>query len=451
MEFRSAFPLGSLKIILSYTLLFMLTTSLGAQSPWGRGGDDRGRDDRGRDDRGRGGGRDDWMNRVDPSEMLRRADKNGDGKVEPSEIDERFRGFTNRLIERYGMDPKKTVVLDTIKKKFEKMRDGGAPKKEEDISVTFGIPSFDEFADEEPAMVPDFYLSEESVVLQSGSLESRYEKSILTQVDRALQVNDKNRDGVIDSDEIRRGQWQRPASDSDLNKDGKLTKVELAERYVKNSGGRGRIEKGKTSSRSARSSSSGARSSTKKPASSGRSSFSRSSSERSSSSRKSSSSSKDDKITSYAKRMIEKYDKNKNGKLDGAEVSGVRSLPRNADKDGDKVISLDEMIVAYGGKSRGASSSSSSPAKNIANNPYLIPKGSELSQGADSDFQKLDRNLDGLVQMHEFAKSWTDELASSFGKLDANNDGHVSVEEWKKGGGSRSTKSSSRYSRSRGR
>ena len=52
-----------------------------------------------------------------------------------------------------------------------------------------------------------------------------------------LQVNDKNRDGVIDSDEIRRGQWQRPASDSDLNKDGKLTKVELAERYVKNSGG----------------------------------------------------------------------------------------------------------------------------------------------------------------------------------------------------------------------
>ncbi len=446
MEFRSAFPLGSLKIILSYTLLFMLTTSLGAQSPWGRGGDDRGRDDR-----GRGGGRDDWMNRVDPSEMLRRADKNGDGKVEPSEIDERFRGFTNRLIERYGMDPKKTVVLDTIKKKFEKMRDGGAPKKEEDISVTFGIPSFDEFADEEPAMVPDFYLSEESVVLQSGSLESRYEKSILTQVDRALQVNDKNRDGVIDSDEIRRGQWQRPASDSDLNKDGKLTKVELAERYVKNSGGRGRIEKGKTSSRSARSSSSGARSSTKKPASSGRSSFSRSSSERSSSSRKSSSSSKDDKITSYAKRMIEKYDKNKNGKLDGAEVSGVRSLPRNADKDGDKVISLDEMIVAYGGKSRGASSSSSSPAKNIANNPYLIPKGSELSQGADSDFQKLDRNLDGLVQMHEFAKSWTDELASSFGKLDANNDGHVSVEEWKKGGGSRSTKSSSRYSRSRGR
>ena len=29
------------------------------------------------------------------------------------------------------------------------MRDGGAPKKEEDISVTFGIPSFDEFADED--------------------------------------------------------------------------------------------------------------------------------------------------------------------------------------------------------------------------------------------------------------------------------------------------------------
>ncbi len=445
MESRSVFSFGSLKIIFSCSLLFVFSTTLAAQPPWVRGGGDRGRDDR-----GRGSGRDDWMNRVDPSEMLRRADKNGDGKVEPNEIDERFRGFTNRLIERYGMDPKKTVVLETIKKKFEKMRDGGASKKDEDISVTFGIPSFEEFADEEPAMVPDFYLSEDSVLLQSGSLESRYEQSILTQVDRALQINDKNRDGVIDSNEIRQGQWQRPASDSDLNKDGKLTKVELAERYVKNSGGRGRIEKGKTSSSSSRSNSSGTRSSSKKPSSSGRSSFSRSSSGRSSSSRKSRGS-QDDKITSYAKTIIKKYDKNGDGKLDSSESSGVRSLPRNADKDGDKVISLDEMIVAYGGKSRGASSSASSRGKYNGNNPYLVPKGSELTEGADSEFQKLDRNLDGLVQMHEFAKSWTDELASSFGKMDANNDGQLTVEEWKKGGGSRSSKPSSRYTRSRGR
>lgn len=449
MESRLFISSRSLKVVLSTAIVLAFSTTLAAQPPWSRGSD-RGRDDRGRNDRGRDdrGGRDDWMNRVDPSEMLRRADKNGDGKVEPNEIDERFRGFTNRILERYDMDPKKTVVLTTLKKKFEEKRDGVEKKKtDEDLTVTFGIPGFDEFEEEAP-MVPDFYLSEDSALLQSGSLESRYERSILSQVERTLQLNDKNKDGVIDGNEIRQGRWQRPASESDLNKDGKLTKVELAERYVKDANGRGRIEKGKKSSTSSSSRSSSKKDEKKR--SSSKSSFGRSSS-RSSGSSSRSSSSQDDKITSYAKTMIKKYDKNGDGKLDSSESTGVRSLPRNADKDGDKIISLDEMIVAYGGKVRSSSSSSSSRKKSSANNRYLISNGADRSEAADSDFQKLDKNLDGLVQMHEFAKSWTDELASAFAKLDANNDGQVTVAEWEKGGGSRASKSSSRYSRSRGR
>ena len=74
----------------------------------------------------------------------------------------------------------------------------------------------------------------------------------------------------------------------------------------------------------------------------------------------------------------------------------------------------------------------------------------DRSSEADRDFQKLDTNTDGLIQMHEFTKEWTDDLAENFAKLDSNNDGVVTVKEWSKGGGLKSSRSrSSRSYRSR--
>ena len=172
----------------------------------GRGGFDRGGFDRGGDrgrggfDRGRGGfdrgggNRGDWFSRMDPSAMLRRADRNGDGRVEPNEIDERFRGFTNRMLEQYGFDPKKPVKLDDLSKKFQQRQNGNSDnKKEEDVSITFGIPGFDDVEENLPPLVPDFYLQPNSPLLLAGSLESRYDRSILDQVDRTLRSYDRNR------------------------------------------------------------------------------------------------------------------------------------------------------------------------------------------------------------------------------------------------------------------
>ena len=366
---------------------------------------------------------------------------------------------------RMGIEFNKPIAIADIAKKIEerrKERENGSTseKKEEDISTTFGIPTFAEFADEMPPIPPDFFLEADSPLLMTGPLESRYTSDIISQVDRTLRSYDRNKDSMLDQTEISRGRFTSPpVEQSDINKDGRLSKIELAERYVARSGGRGRIETGKkkssSSSKTSKSSSTSTRSredwrsrfasrdskkaDEKKPTSK---TSSRSSSS-SRSSRKSSSGSSSKKIESYAKNMLEKYDKNKDGSLDKDEIKSARSLSSKTDKDGDGVVTLKELIVEYGGDASG----SSSRKRDGTNNQYLIKTGAERSSEAGSEFQKLDSNLDGIIQMQEFTKDWTAEMAESFTKLDADNNGTITIKEWEKGGGaSRASKSSSRAS-----
>lgn len=424
----------------------------------GRGGDrggDRGRgSDRG-GDRGRGG-----RGGFDPTEMLKRFDRNSDGKIDPKELDERTRGFAGGMMSRMGIEFNKPIAIADIAKKIEerrKERENGSSdsKKEEDISTTFGIPTFAEFADEMPPIPPDFFLEADSPLLMTGPLESRYTSDIISQVDRTLRSYDRNKDSMLDKNELSRGRFTSPpVEQSDINKDGRLSKIELAERYVARSGGRGRIETGKkksssssnTSTRSredwrSRFASRDAKKGDEKKTVSKTSSRSSSSSR---SSRKSSNVSASKKIESYAKSMLEKMDKNKDGSLDKDEIKGAKSLSSKVDLDEDGVVTLKELIVEYGGDPSG----SSSRKRDGANNQYLVKTGAERSSEGGSAFQKLDSNVDGIIQMQEFTKVWTAEMAESFTKLDANNDGTITVKEWEKGGGSRgASRSSTRSSK----
>ncbi|MEC9093842.1 MAG: hypothetical protein VX438_14115 [Planctomycetota bacterium] len=463
-------------VISTVLLLFYITSTAAAQPPWvrgdrdqdrGRGGDDRGRYDRssryGSDREGSSRGSD-WMSRIDPSSMLRRADKNGDGRIDPNEIDERYRGFAGRMLEQYGFDPKKPISLDALSKKYQERRKGEEKKedKEEDVSKTFGIPGFNDVDAGLPPLVPDFFLDPNSPVLLAGSIETRYEKSILDQVNRTLRYYDRNKDGVLDNEEIRRGRFNSPpVEESDLDRDGKLSKIELAERYVSRSGGKGRVESGTKKSSSSSSSSDRAsrweryrkerEEQAKKSAEKSKSS--KSTSSRSSSSRSSSSSSsRDDKIVSYAKSILSKYDKNEDKILDRKEAEGIRSLPSGADKNKDGKISLEELIAGFGGKSSSSSRESASRRRSSSSNPYIVKSGLDRSNEADRDFQELDKNVDGLIQMHEFSRSWSDEVGQNFIKLDQDNNGVVTISEWSKGGGLKSSRSSSsRSSRSQSR
>lgn len=90
----------------------------------GGGGDRGGRGGRGGRDGGDRGGRGGFGGRggpgmpggFDPSAMFTRMDRNEDGKLEPEEVDERFRG---RMYERLGLDPNQTVNLDDLRARFQ--------------------------------------------------------------------------------------------------------------------------------------------------------------------------------------------------------------------------------------------------------------------------------------------------------------------------------------------
>ena len=79
----------------------------------GRGGEDGGRGMfGGRGDRG--GGRAAML-----TAMIGRMDRDGDGTINPDEVDGRFRGMAERIFERMGLDPTKPISLEEVRKRAE--------------------------------------------------------------------------------------------------------------------------------------------------------------------------------------------------------------------------------------------------------------------------------------------------------------------------------------------
>ena len=81
------------------------------------GGEDRGREGRGREDRGREGGRD-----FDPRDIIRQADDNNDGMIDPSEVGQRSGYYIRRAAERAGLDASKPLPADKLLPALEAMR-----------------------------------------------------------------------------------------------------------------------------------------------------------------------------------------------------------------------------------------------------------------------------------------------------------------------------------------
>jgi Ca2+-binding EF-hand superfamily protein len=195
----------------------------GGGSPWegsDRGGDQggpswgsRGGSDRGSD---RGG--------FDPSGFLSRMDRNGNGKLDPDEMSDRMKQFMGPRLEAAGIDLSKSVDLTKITEAFR----GG---RSEEASREGGVPGFG--AETEFTAVPGFDVEFGSALAAIGKLEERYDERILQRVDFTLNRYDSNKDGILDEREISRARWSGGSPrDNDLNKDGKLTRAELAERYV---------------------------------------------------------------------------------------------------------------------------------------------------------------------------------------------------------------------------
>jgi Ca2+-binding EF-hand superfamily protein len=401
-------------------------------------------------DRERGEGR---RRSRDPSEFLQRFDANKNGLLEPSEVPQFGRDFIARAAQHAGLDQSQAMPLDKLAEgmrasresrdedrgdRREERRDEGrgssssgpspTPPSSAKPSSSPAVPGFGS-QEKEAAKAPGF-----SVPLESpgGKLEDRYDRRIIDKVDReVLPQYDRNKDGAISYDEAKGGRWDPPIETSDLDKDGRVTRFELFERYVKKMG-----LPAKTSVV-----------------------YSTSPGSSSHSSQRPAVSPDTAKVAEYAKGLLNRYDQNKNGMLERDEWKEMKADHQAADANKDGVITVEELtakLANFAAQGSSGSSSGSSSAASSGSSPsgrswsgrrgggdektassttgprktyrFLSPT-ERLPKGLPDWFARNDANGDGQVMMAEYSTSFTDTVVAEFLKYDVNRDGVITPDE----------------------
>ncbi len=447
-----------------------------------RGGDSRGGEG---GERPRFGGSGGPGGRGGTEEMLRNLDLNKNGMLDPNEMEGPAKFFVPRLASEAGLDPSQPMAIDQLIAAREKMRaSGGSPfgggpgggpgggfapggpmgpggsergredrdrekdrEKDRDRESRSGessnsgsrsqaaekplVPGFGE--DMTIASVPGFGGPEGPVAGLGGRDKAEEYASDL------LKRYDKNKDGAIDSEEWKDGRWSPEPTESDTNRDGKLTRDELLARYAR-----------KNPPKSA-STSGGSSSSTAAPMGGD-----------------GSSADPDGKLLRFAESMMSRYDENKDGILQKEEWSNMRGDPAAADKNKDGLITKEELaerLASYGGGgpgsggpggggpgggwgggregrdgggreggggggfgSSGASSKGSTKTTGGKVYKFTSPTA-RLPKGIPTWFTRNDANGDGQIVMSEFSTTWSDSKVSEFNKYDINGDGLITPDE----------------------
>lgn len=396
--------------------------------------------DRDRDGDRRDGDRDrDERRQFDPRDIIRQADDNGDGIIEPSEVGSRSGYYVRRAAERVGLDPSKPLPVVRILPALEAMRNESSSNRSSSGSsrgqtATPSASGFAATATPAPA-VPGFDVP---LTASSGvSLDKKFDARVIEYVDRMMRERDANKNGILERNEWT-GRWRTPPEESDTNKDGVLDKEELCVRIAKSYGISGTNSSTPSSTSSSASSNSG-------PLTRGASGSSGSSTSETDAQR----------YKRYAEGFIRQYDRNRDGKLDRDEASRLRPEHQAADTNKDGVIVVDELAIKlqsysagtagasgsssgssgrdgerrYGYGSRGSSSADNKTAAEPRKSYRFVPATERLPKGLPDWFLRGDGNGDGQVSMAEYTTTWTEQLAAEFMKYDANADGIITPEE----------------------
>lgn len=401
----------------------------------------------------------------DPTEFLKRIDRNGDGVLDVDEMS----GRSSRFIERLGFDVSSPVRVDSVLQKI-----AGDRKEAEDNErmkayendpnyrgfTAEGIdqsmaPGFD-VEGEDKAMAPGFDAPQTANSVSAGNAE-QFDKNTQRTIAAIMERYDSNGDGVLtdltDDERRRIERWIGAMEEADSNRDDKLTNSEIGEAIKRqnlrrsseesNRGDRGGDRGGDRRSRGEESRPAGS-TPTPAPAAAPPRAL-------------------DQRVLSYVDGVFQKYDGNRNGILDTPELENVKV--KFADLDGDGAISRDEAISHVAGAQKPGESASPAmasgkekrrPGNNRNPSPeedeedsmrrdvvpagrtQVFPSVREGSPDAQGDrepsgrFDRLDKNQDGQLQMHEFAdgKTWTEELSEKFHGQDTNRNGLIEPEEF---------------------
>jgi Ca2+-binding EF-hand superfamily protein len=263
-----------------------------------------------------------------------------------------------------------------------------------------------------------------------------------TEAEQTIKRYDRNRNGILEADEIRNARWRDDPMKQDRNGDGKLTRSELAVRYSlrrtseaqrqaqsSTVGGSGGSQDRGGNSRSSGGSSSGGSSS------GGSSRFGGGSSGGSSGA---------DRMAQFAGSMLQRYDTDKSGVIEKSEWKNFRSDPSAADTNKDSKITKDELskwMTSRFSQGRGGDSSSSrggsggrsegaaaggSGADYVGSGSYRFKLPQEgLPDGLPGWYVDSDKNSDGQIAMSEYTGKWDAKKLAEYYAYDVNRDGVI--------------------------
>ncbi len=309
-------------------------------------------------------------------ESLERLDRNQDGAIAPDEITPLSRPYLERITKARRMSIDRPNQIDKLQEAariYYALRNGVAGKHIVPESKSSVLPFGPE--PDEP-LVPEFGLPE---------VKYPYVQADLDEADRSLHRSDRNKDGYIDRTEAMDSEWtHRDPFEMDLDKDGRLSRLELGQRYAR----RRLLSHASTELvRKAWRTGSSIRSSTPEEQEN-----------------------RDDSrwwrrggsrywLTAS---VMGRFDLNKNGRLESHEAQRLGVPPVLIDVDQDGELSRDELHTFL---------------------TEMQDEAGDLSEGLPGWFYELDANRDGQVAMAEFTTEWTDEKFQEFASLDTNGDG----------------------------
>ncbi len=388
------------------------------------------RGDRGRD-RGRGGS-------FDVTTILKRIDSNGNDILEPSEM----RGRTQQMVQDVGLDPNRPHAISVITKLLNDKNnpEANGANATGNKDVVRNVPGFGVTV--EPVGMRDFSPTGEER-MSPEAMKSKFGDNVLAQVEGTLNRYDTSKNGILEPIEIQRSRWHNPSSEeSDTNKDGNLSRLELAYRYQKREVD---VQKRMEESRVRRTSgvpnatnianpvqtnnrfvqqgnvTTGRQLYPTTPASGNPRGFN----------------SGNDAYARYAEGLIKTYDKDEDGRLSEQELKEMRRPPKDADTNRDKFVDKTELIASVANRSEtntqrsedqaAIHSGRSTPEERLAEKRR--PTTATYNE-ADSIFGGKDANNDRQLQMHEFSQEWDDNVVKEFDSKDRNGDGVITENEW---------------------
>lgn len=308
-------------------------------------------------------------------ESLERLDTNNNGEIDPEEVTPLARPYLERVTSSrelsIGRRPVKIESIQEAARRYYLQRNGVYDR---DIrpDPDSGVRSFG--PEKDKPVVPAFGLAE---------VKYPYTQDDLDFADRTMRRCDENRDGYIDREEARDEKWtHRDPFDDDYDKDGKISRLELAQRYARRrlldqsyDELRQKAWRGGSEIRSV---------------------------ERESDNGEDSRWWRRGNDYWLTAGVIERFDLNKNGRLEASEAitTGLPITQIDINRDGE--LSREELY---------------------AHLSELQRETGALSEGIPGWFYELDVDRDRQVSMAEFATDWSDEKLREFTALDLNGDG----------------------------